>query len=195
MDSSAHEYARQKEQNISIEQVLAETYLTKMVFGMICRLMLKRPYGRCLHAAVPKATCTYALTLMVKVGGWSDEKSIGPKFAVCVRIYTKAVCKKNVVVNRLFGESKIWETEVCLWEHEWITDTDVTLKENEKLEALNYEIEVPCPLQWGLLWFSAPTNLNQKFMNNGTNIEKFRNIVNHAIELSCKFVFERTHTP
>ena len=27
-------------------------------------------------------------------------------------------------------------------------DTDVTLKENEILEALNYEIEVPCPFQW-----------------------------------------------
>ena len=74
-------------------------------------------------------------------------------------------------------------------------DTDVTLKENEILEALNYEIEVHCPLQWGLLWFSAPTNLNRKFMNNGTKIEKFRKIVNHAIELSCNIVFDRTHTP
>ena len=33
---------------------------------------------------------------------------------------------------------------------EWITDTSVALKENEILEALNYEIDVPCPLQWGL---------------------------------------------
>ena len=74
-------------------------------------------------------------------------------------------------------------------------DTDVTLKENEILEALNYEIEVHCPHQWGLLWFSAPTNLNRKFMNNGTKIEKIRKIVNHAIELSCNIVFDRTHTP
>ena len=28
------------------------------------------------------------------------------------------------------------------------------------LEALNYDIEVPSPLQWALVWFSAPTNLN-----------------------------------
>ena len=42
---------------------------------------VKRPYGTCLHAAVPKATFIYALTLMDKVGGWSDEKWIGPKFA------------------------------------------------------------------------------------------------------------------
>ena len=83
-------------------------------------------------------------------------------------------------------------SEVCLWEHEWITDTNVTSKENEILEALNYEIEVPCPLQWGLLWFSAPTNLN---LNDGTKIEKFKKIVNHAIESSCNIVFDRTHTP
>ena len=75
--------------------------------------------------------------------------------------------------------------EGSLWEDEWITDTNVTLKENEILEALDCEIDVPCPLQWGLLWFSAPTNLNHKFVNNGTKVEKFREIVNLAIELTC----------
>ena len=38
------------------------------------------------------------------------------------------------------------------------------------------------------------TNLNHKFMNNGTKNEKIRKIVNHAIELSCNIVFDRTHT-
>ena len=32
-------------------------------------------------------------------------------------------------------------------------------------------------------------------MNNGTKIDKFMKIVNHAIELSCNIVFDRTHTP
>ena len=62
-------------------------------------------------------------------------------------------------------ESVTRVTEGSLWEHEWIT-----LKENDILEALDYEIRVPCPLQWGLLWFSAPTNLNRKFVNNGTKV-------------------------
>ena len=62
-------------------------------------------------------------------------------------------------------------------------DTDVTLKENETLEALNCEIEVPCPLQWGLLWFTENEN------------EKFRKTVKHAIELSCNIFFNTTHTP
>ena len=66
-----------------------------MVFGKICRLICKKPYARSLHAVVPKATFNYALTLMDKVGGWNDEKWIGPKFAACMRIFTKAVCNKK----------------------------------------------------------------------------------------------------
>ena len=50
-------------------------------------------------------------------------------------------------------ESVSWVTEDFLWKHEWITDTNVTLKENTVLEALNYDIDVPCPLQSGLFWF------------------------------------------
>ena len=141
---------------------------------------------------------------MDKVGGWNDEKWIGPIFAACMRIYSKALCNKKCsgeptldedFAQGTVGESVTWVTEVCLWEREWMMDSDVTLKENEILEALNYEIEVRCPLQWRLLWFSAPTNLNHKLMNNGTKIEKIRKIVNRAIELSCNIVFDRTHTP
>ena len=76
-------------------------------------------------------------------------------------------------------------TEDSLWDHEWITETKVTMKENLILEPLHYDIEVPCPLQWALLWFSAPTNLNRKFVNNGTRVAKFRDAVSSAIELTC----------
>ena len=65
-------------------------------------------------------------------------------------------------------------TEDFLWDHEWITETKVTMEENLILEVLHYDIEVPCNLQWAWLWFSAPTNLNSKFVNNGTKIVKFR---------------------
>ena len=42
--------------------------------------------------------------------------------------------------------------------------TNVAMKENFIVRALKYDINVPCPLQWGLLWFSAPTNINRKFV-------------------------------
>ena len=32
------------------------------------------------------------------------------------------------------------------------SETKATMRGNLILEALNYDIEVPCPLQWALLW-------------------------------------------
>ena len=92
-------------------------------------------------------------------------------------------------------ESVSWVTEDFLWEHEWITETNVTSKENVIMEALNYDIDVPCPLQWGLVWFSAPTNLNRKFVNNGTTVEKIRDTVRSAIELTCNIALGGALTP
>ena len=61
--------------------------------------------------------------------------------------------------------------------------------------AFNYDIDVLCSLQWGLLWFSAPTNLNRKFVNHGTKGIKFIETVNNAIELTCNMAFDGAHTP
>ena len=44
---------------------------------------------------------------------------------------------------------KVWFARMLLWEHEWVTDLNVVLKENEITEALTYEIDVPCAIQWG----------------------------------------------
>ena len=50
-------------------------------------------------------------------------------------------------------------------------------------------------LQWSLLWFSTPTNLNLKFVNNGTLVAKFLDTVSSAIELTCNIAFDGAHTP
>ena len=159
----------------------------------------------CPHAAVPKATFSYATTEMDKVGGWSEEQWVGSNLAACMLTYTEAVFSKGRsyeppldldFIQGIIVESVTWVTDGSLWQHEWTTDTSVTLRENEILEALNSEIDVPCPLQWGLLWFSAPTDLNQKFASNGTKMEKFRKIVNRAFFFfMCNFAVDRTHTP
>ena len=99
-------YAR-KSQNISTEQILRERHTSdKNGIWYDMPPYVKRPYDRCLHVAAarsrPKSNLTYALTLMDKIGGWNDEKWIGPKFAACVRIYTKQYVSTSVVVNRLW---------------------------------------------------------------------------------------------
>ena len=91
-------------------------------------------------------------------------------------------------------ESVTWVTEESLWEHEWITETNVTLKENAILEPLNYDIDVPCPLQWRLLWFSTPTNIIRKFVNTGTKVAKKRETDHCAIELTFNIPFDGAHT-
>ena len=117
-------------------------------------------------------------------------------------IFSKAVFSKGrsgeppldlKSIHGIIVESVTWLTEGSLCEHEWITDTTVTLKENEILEALNYEFDVPCLLQWGLSWFSAP--INHKFVSTRTKIEKYRKIVNRTITLMCNFAVDGTHTP
>ena len=117
-------------------------------------------------------------------------------------IYTKAaLCdgrKRNPPLDvqnilAIIIESVSWVTEDFLWDHEWSTETKVIMKENLALEALHYDIEVQCPLQRSLLWFSAPTNLNRKFVNNGTKVAKFRETVSSAIELTCNIAFDGAH--
>ena len=43
--------------------------------------------------------------------------------------------------------------------------------------------------------FSAPSNLNLKFVNNGTKVAKFRETVNNAIEKIFSITFDGVHTP
>ena len=87
-------------------------------------------------------------------------------------------------------ESVSWVCEDALRDHECFTELDVTLKENEILMAFNYDLDEPCVIQWGLLWFSSPSRLNQRFANNGTQIAKC-----HEAEAKFSMPIEAVHTP
>ena len=107
-------------------------------------------------------------------------------------IYTKAVlCDGHrrpvqdlrqmlVIIMERFS----WVCEDALWEHEWVTEANVLWKENNILEALKHDIDVSCPLQLGLWWFSSPSRLNRKFEDNGKKFAKYRETVNKAIEMT-----------
>ena len=80
-------------------------------------------------------------------------------------------------------------------DHKCVTEFAVPLKANEILMALKYDIDVPCVIQWGLLWFSSLSRLNQRFTNNGTKISKYHEAVNMAIEATFTLPFGGLHTP
>ena len=48
------------------------------------------PYAQAPFAAVPRATISFAMTVMDKLEGWNDEKWVGSMFAASMWIYTKA---------------------------------------------------------------------------------------------------------
>ena len=91
----------------------------------------------------------------------------------------------------IISEHVSWVCEDALWEHE----SDVLWKENEILEALNCDFDVPSPLHWGLLWFSSPSRLNRKFANHGTKIARYHEAVNKAISIRLTAPLEGLHTP
>ena len=91
-------------------------------------------------------------------------------------------------------DSVSWVCEGALGDHEWVTEIHVTLKENEILTVLNYD-DVSCVIQWGLLWFSSPSRLNQRFANKGATLAKYHGAVNVAIEATFSVLFDGVHTP
>ena len=88
-----------------------------------------------------------------------------------------------------------WVCEDALWEHERVTEPNVLWKENDIWEALLYDLDVPHPLQWRLLWFSSPSRLNRKFEYDGTKKAKYLATVNMAIEITLTVPFGGLHTP
>ena len=67
------------------------------------------------------------------------------------------------------------------------------MQENEDLVALNYEIDVPCVVQWGLLW--SPSRLNQRFTDNGTIFAIYHGVINLAIMATFTASFGGYNTP
>ena len=60
---------------------------------------------------------------------------------------------------------------------------------------LDYEICIPCVVQWSMLWFSAPTRLNQTLEGEDINIVKYHEVVNMGDRRSDLYALRRfTHT-
>ena len=57
-------------------------------------------------------------------------------------------------------------------EQVWLSARTILLQEAKVLEALQYDFEIPCIVQWGMPWFSAPTSVNNEFLTHGVIFEK-----------------------
>ena len=86
-------------------------------------------------------------------------------------------------------EAVNWVCDYALDDHVWVSELTISCQGAQILEALQYHLAEPCMVQWGMLWFSAPTNLNQRFLNDGVMHDKH----NEAIYWSFRsaFILER----
>ena len=52
----------------------------------------------------------------------------------------------------------------------WILQSPVELQESHIMKSLVKDIEVLCIMQWGLLWYSPPSQLNEILMSGFSNL-------------------------
>ena len=50
-------------------------------------------------------------------------------------------------------EAVSWVFDDAPEDHEWVSELDMSISERDVLVALNYDIEVLCVVQRGVLWF------------------------------------------
>ena len=78
-------------------------------------------------------------------------------------IYTKAVIcngEENTQEYLMQRFRSVMEGvhRVCddaLEDHEWVSELTISRQETEVLVVLDYDIDVPCVVQWRVLWFSS----------------------------------------
>ena len=74
----------------------------------------------------------------------------------------------------------------------WVSELTISCHEAKVLEALQYDLANPCIVQWGMLWFSTPTNLSRRFLNDGV---KYNEAVYLAFRSAFILPFWRMNAP
>ena len=109
-----------------------------------------------------------AMSIMDAIYGWEDEeKRVGSKFAACMWIYTKEVLTRGQILNPEMEEylkKRMMSIMVCT---SWVCpggfrrsrmgvseSTQSQHAEEVMGMELDYEIGIPCVVQWCMLWIT-----------------------------------------
>ena len=88
-----------------------------------------------------------------------------------------------------------WVCAGTLVHHEWVSESTISPHVEEILGMeLDHGFDVPCLVQWSLLWFSAPTRLNE-ILGQDLKIKKYHEVVDKAITEAILRPFGGEHTP
>ena len=143
------------------------------------------------------------LTLMVKIRGWEDEESwVGSKFAACMWIFSKEALTGGQILHPVQEEylrkrimSTNWVCAGAFVDNGWVSSRKIFQQEEETLSmAMDFRIDVLGVVQWSLLLFSAPTDLN-RILGTELKIKKVprsRQWLYHG--RYCETIWRETHT-
>ena len=117
-----------------------------------------------------------------RAGGFSRS-------AACMKICTRAVfCNErgNTQEYLMRRFRPIMEAVICvcddvLVDHEWVSELTISVQETEVLVALNYDNEVPCVVQWRMLWVFRPQRLDKIFQTTALHFAKYNEAIDMAI--------------
>ena len=77
----------------------------------------------------------------------------------------------------------------------FFSEFSLVMQENKIPEALNYDIDVSCVVQWEMLWYSAPTSRNHDSLNDGVILAKCNATIKLAVKESFILSLWRRNTP
>ena len=131
---------------------------------------------------------------MDSIHGWEDEgERLGSKVAACMWIYTK-----GALTEAAYDVIMLCTNWVCAGifnDHEWVSESTIAPHEEELMGMdLDYKPGIPCVVQWCMLWFSAPTRLNQT-LGKDLRIIKYHEAVDMAIAEAISKPFGDIHSP
>ena len=144
---------------------------------------------------------------MDKIHGWIDEeKWVCSKLAACMWIYSTGVITEwrkpspevQEYLKRRMLSILLCVNLVCAAafdDHEWVSESTIAEQEEVMGRELGYEICIPCVLQWGMLWFSAPRQLNQTLEGGEIRSAKYHEVLNMAIAEAISLPIGGSHTP
>ena len=81
-------------------------------------------------------------------------------------------------------------------DHEWVSERTIAQHAEEVMGMeMNYDIGIPCVVQWCMLWFSAPTRLNGTLEKQDIKIKQYHEAVTMVITHAILRPFGGEHTP
>ena len=93
----------------------------------------------------------------------------------------------------IFAVNSVCENSLC--RHTCLSDDTLLSQEARTLEALNYDLDVPCVVQWAVLWFAAPSSLNNELINAGLQRRIYYEVIHTALHLAIAYPLKGEHTP